>query len=337
MNRIHWPSLPWREQRSPAGRFHSFCRDLSLALGGIRNVGTQGGGHPFDIQERRVPPGAAICPLHLHLAQWELFLVRAGNGRVRGGVEAYDVAPGDVWIHPPGEAHQLSNRGGEDLHVLILTDNPPLDVFHYPDSGKWGVRPPGGFFRATAADYFDGEEDGPSAPAAELPLPAAPATPFTARRVHAPSLPWDVWRSPKGRFAGASREVSIALGARRNTPTGLGGHPFDLEWGLLHPGECPCPFHSHSAQWELFIFLSGTAAVRTANGWSEVQPGDCVLHAPGQPHQFANRGNDDVEYLLIADNPLSEHWHYPDSGKWGLRAPRMFFRAQTADYWDGEE
>lgn len=62
-----------------------------------------------------------------------------------------------------------------------------------------------------------------------------------------------------------------------------------------------------------------------------------MLHAPGQPHQFANRGNDDVEYLLIADNPLSEHWHYPDSGKWGLRAPRMFFRAQTADYWDGEE
>ena len=142
---------------------------------------------------------------------------------------------------------------------------------------------------------------------------------------------------------GAGQQVAvvssgaIALGARRNTPTGLGGHPFDLEWGLLHPGECPCPFHSHSAQWELFIFLSGTAAVRTANGWSEVQPGDCVLHAPGQPHQFANRGNDDVEYLLIADNPLSEHWHYPDSGKWGLRAPRMFFRAQTADYWDGEE
>jgi uncharacterized cupin superfamily protein len=262
--------------------------------------------------------------------------VRSGRGRVRVGGEFHDVAAGDAWIHPPGEAHQLTNPGGDDLHVLIVADNPALDAFHYPDSGKWGIRPPGGFFRITPVDYFDGEEGEP-APAPAAAAVAAPASPFPERKIHVDSIPWDEWRSPQGRFGGASREVSIALGARRNTPTGLGGHPFDVEWGRLRPGQRPCPFHAHSAQWELFVFLSGTAGVRTAEGWTEVRAGDCVLHAPGHPHQLENRGTDDVEYLLVADNPLSEHWHYPDSGKWGFRTPRKFFRMQDADYWDGEE
>jgi hypothetical protein len=33
-----------------------------------------------------------------------------------------------------------------------------VDVFHYPDSGKYGVRPLGKYFRLTEVDYFDGEE-----------------------------------------------------------------------------------------------------------------------------------------------------------------------------------
>ena len=44
-----------------------------------------------------------------------------------------------------------------------------------------------------------------------------------------------------------------------------------------------------------------------------------------------------VTFLLIADNPPVDYWHYPDSNKWGLRAPRQFFRVDPLDYWDGEE
>jgi len=76
MKLVHFPSLPEDELHSPARHFHSFCRNVSLALGGIRNAGTWGGGHPFDFQIRRIPPGAAVCPFHSHLAQWELFVVR---------------------------------------------------------------------------------------------------------------------------------------------------------------------------------------------------------------------------------------------------------------------
>ncbi len=136
MHHAHLPSLPWQEQRSPAGKFHSFCRNVSLALGGVRSAGPTHGGHPFDLQVRRLPPGAAVCPFHSHLAQWEFFLIRSGNGTVRAGGETHAIGPGDFFIHPPGEPHQLINSGPTDLEVIIVADNPPLDAFHYPDSDK---------------------------------------------------------------------------------------------------------------------------------------------------------------------------------------------------------
>lgn len=341
MHRAHLPDLPWHEQRSPRGTFRSFARNVSLALGGQPNGGVWCGGHPFDVQLRRVPPGAAICPFHAHLAQWELFLVRAGTGSVRAGAETHPVRAGDVFVHPPGEAHQLRNTGTADLEVLIVADNPPLDAFHYPDSDKWGMRPPGKFFRITEAGYFDGEEpplDGaPPYRASATPIPP-PLAPFSARLRNVADLAWDEWQSPKGKFRGASKELSLALGAVRNAPTGLGGHPFDLEWSKLAPGACGCPFHSHAAQWELFLILAGTATVRAEAATHTVRAGDVVLHPPGEAHQITNASaTDDLEFLLIADNPPVDYWHYPDSHKWGLRAPRKFFRLHEADYWDGEE
>ena len=120
--------------------------------------------------------------------------------------------------------------------------------------------------------------------------------------------------------------------------TGLGGHPFDLELDRLAPGECPCPFHSHAAQWELYFILSGTATVRANAETQTLRAGDVVLHPPGEAHQITNASaTDDLLFYLVADNPPADYWHYPDSGKWGLREPRKFFRIAELDYWDGEE
>ena len=341
MHHVHLDAVPWEEQRSPRGTFRSACRNLSVALGGVRNGGLWAGGHPFDVQLRRLPPGAAVCPFHLHLAQWECFFVLAGTGTVRAGAESHAVAPGDVFVHPPGEAHQLTNTGATDLDVLIVADHPPLDAFYYPDSDKWGLRPPGKYFRLTEVGYFDGEEEPlPDAPPYQPSgTPPAPAlTPFTQRKRNVADLPWDTWSSPAGKFGGSSKELSIALGAARNTPVGLGGHPFDLELNRLAPAQRVCPYHSHSAQWELFWIQQGTASVRAGTAVHTFGPGDIVLHPPGEAHEIRNASaTDPLEFLLIADNPASEYWHYPDSGKWGFRSPRKFFRPADVDYWDGEE
>jgi uncharacterized cupin superfamily protein len=340
MTRLHVPSLPWEEQCSPTGRFHSFSRNVSVALGAPRNAGTWGGGHPFDLQVRRIPPGAAVCPYHLHVAQWELFVVLAGTATIRAGAETHTARTGEVFVHPPGEAHQLINRGDAELEVLIIADNPPLDAFHYPDSDKWGVRPPGKIFRLTETGYFDGEDPAPpgTPPHRIAAFPAAPAlAPFARRKIHPDDLPWETWESPKKKFRGASKELSIALGAQRNTPPGLGGHPFDLELSRLEAGVSGCPFHSHAAQWELFWITAGRGVVRTAEGTHAVAAGDVIVHPPGTAHQITAAADSPLEFLLVADNPPVDYWHYPDSGKWGLRAPRKFFHLAEADYWDGEE
>lgn len=151
--------IPWNHRRSPKGRYDNRRRNLSLALGGIRNAGgVQAGGHPFDLQIRRAAPGTALCPYHSHITQWELFVFLDGRGTVRTPEGNHAVRPGDVVLHPPGSPHQTIAATDSELECLIIADNPPADVYYYPDSDKWGLPTTGKYFRMTEVDYFDGEE-----------------------------------------------------------------------------------------------------------------------------------------------------------------------------------
>jgi uncharacterized cupin superfamily protein len=335
VKRAHIPSLAWNELHSPSRKFHSFTKNISVALG-ARFRDQPGDAHPFDLQLRRVPPGAAICPYHSHATQWEMFFVASGSGTVRANGTRHPISRGDVFIHAPGTAHQTINTSRQDLEVYIIADNPPADIWFYPDSNKWGIAPLRKFFRLVELDYFDGEGEEMLPAAAESPF-SAPLSTAPFKKINVDDVPWDEWWSPKKKFHGASKELSIALGAQRNTPTDSGGHPFDLELQKLAPGECGCPFHSHAAQWELFLITRGRATVRAGHERHELVAGDVVLHPPREPHQILNPGPDELEFLLIADNPPVDYCHYPDSQKWGLREPRLFFRPNEVEYYDGEE
>src|SRR5437016_7302324 len=70
-------------QHSPKGAFAVFTKHISLALGGLKDVGVFRGGHPFDLELVRVPPSRAAWPLHSHSAQWELYVIISGSGEVR--------------------------------------------------------------------------------------------------------------------------------------------------------------------------------------------------------------------------------------------------------------
>jgi uncharacterized cupin superfamily protein len=66
---------------------------------------------------------------------------------------------GDAFIFKPGEPHQLTNTGDEDLLVYVVADNPIGEAHYYPDSTKWGVPiPDRRHVRSENLDYFDGEE-----------------------------------------------------------------------------------------------------------------------------------------------------------------------------------
>jgi uncharacterized cupin superfamily protein len=158
------------------------------------------------------------------------------------------------------------------------------------------------------------------------------------RKININQIAEDSWASPKGKFAAFGKSVSIALG-RKDTSTDLPDrHPFDLEILRVAPGQTPYVYHSHSAQWELYHVISGNGVARHADGTTPIESGDAFIFKPGEPHQLTNNGDVDLVLLVIADNPIGESGHYPDSNKWIVRSPeRTIIRSEQLDYFDGEE
>ena len=146
------------------------------------------------------------------------------------------------------------------------------------------------------------------------------------------------WSSPKGKFAGAGKEVSEALGRKPLSTDLKERHPFDVEILRIPPGKSPYPYHSHSAQWEFYHVISGKGFARHKDGMTPIEPGDAFIFEPGQPHQLTNDGLEDLVLYVVADNPIGESCHYPDSKKWIVRSPeRRLIRSEALDYYDGEE
>ena len=160
----------------------------------------------------------------------------------------------------------------------------------------------------------------------------------TMRKVNVREIKEDTWRSPKGKFRGAGKEVSIALGRQPRSTDLLERHPFDVEILRVPPGATPYPYHSHSAQWEFYYVLSGTGTARDDAGTTPIEAGDAFVFRPGEAHALTNTGSDDLLVVVVADNPVGEAWYYPDSNKWGVPIPeRRNIRSETLDYFDGEE
>jgi len=129
---------------------------------------------------------------------------------------------------------------------------------------------------------------------------------------------------------------------RPRTQTAIHGPPrtpsFDVEITRIPPGATPYPYHSHSAQWEFYHVISGKGIVRDQQGTTPIETGDAFIFEPGQPHQITNNGTEDLVIYTIADNPIGETAHYPDSKKWLVRSPeRKIVRGEGLDYYEGEE
>lgn len=146
------------------------------------------------------------------------------------------------------------------------------------------------------------------------------------------------WKSPEGKFGGAGKQVSEALGRDPISMNLLARHPFDVEILRLEPGQKPYPFHCHSAQWEFYHVIAGTGSVRHDAGTSPIRQGDAFIFKPGEAHQIINTGDKDLVVYVIADNPVGDSCHYPDSNKYLVRSPETkIIRSDNLDYYDGEE
>ncbi len=147
-------------------------------------------------------------------------------------------------------------------------------------------------------------------------------------------------KSPKGKYHKFVKDVSIALGREPESLDLSKRHPFDLAVVRIPKGKSYCPYHSHGAESELYLVISGRGTIRDKTGTTDVVAGDAFLFGPGEAHQLTNNGDEDFAYYVIADNPQSDSCYYPDSGKWAvaMEGPEYeIVKGQVADYYEGEE
>lgn len=132
-------------------------------------LGRQAGAERLGASLYEIEPGEATFPYHAHSANEEMLLVLRGRPSLRTPEGWRELEEGEVVAFPIGErgAHQVMNRSGAPVRVLVLSEMIAPEVSIYPDSGKLGAatRAPGGtgkggmwFFRCEdAVDYLEGE------------------------------------------------------------------------------------------------------------------------------------------------------------------------------------
>ena len=147
-------------------------------------------------------------------------------------------------------------------------------------------------------------------------------------------------QSPSGKFGRASKDISIALGRDPESLDLTKRHPFDLALERVPKGKTVCPYHSHSAESELYLVVSGQGSIRDKDGSTIVTAGDAFFFGPGEAHQLANAGEEEFVYYVIADNPRGDSCYYPDSGKFAVMkegSDEVIVKGTETVYFDGEE
>jgi uncharacterized cupin superfamily protein len=159
------------------------------------------------------------------------------------------------------------------------------------------------------------------------------------RKVKIGDIPEKERRSPSGKFHTYFREISVALGRDPASTDRLKQHPFDLGVYRVPPGASRCPYHVHSSESELYLIVSGRAAVRDQHGITEASPGEAFFFGPGEPHEIRNPGSEDLVYYVIADNAVGECCYYPDSDKWWVTDGTnvKILKGDVVDYFVGED
>ena len=140
--------------------------------------------------------------------------------------------------------------------------------------------------------------------------------------------------------AGNRKIYRLLWGAIPNRLIWKKRHPFDLALIRIARGKTLCPYHSHSAESELYLVVSGTGSVRDKDGSTIVTAGDAFFFGPGEAHQLGNAGEEDFVYYVIADNPRGDSCYYPDSGKFAVMKEannEVIVKGKETDYFDGEE
>lgn len=158
------------------------------------------------------------------------------------------------------------------------------------------------------------------------------------QKIHLSAVPVEHRQSPKGRFELERQHVSLALGGLKDKGPWAGGHPFDIELTKLAPGKVNFPMHSHAAQTEFYIILSGTGLLRGEDNLRErLVAGDHLICLPVDAHQIENDGSEPLVFYVISDHHPADVGTYTRTGKRWLSPERRIVVAEDTDYYADEE
>ncbi|HET9377458.1 MAG TPA: cupin domain-containing protein [Chthoniobacterales bacterium] len=123
------------------------------------------------------------------------------------------------------------------------------------------------------------------------------------RKINIKDIAEESWISLKGKFGGASKEVSVALGRKPLSMDLNERHRFDVEICRIPPGKSA--WHViRIALNGFYQVMSGKGTVRPSDGTTPIEAGDAFIFGPDQPHQLTNDGTQDIIVYIVADNPI---------------------------------
>lgn len=122
----------------------------------------------------------------------------------------------------------------------------------------------------------------------------------------------------------------------------LGAKGLGYSYDVVPPGKRSCPFHSHSAEEEMFFIVRGSGTLRYGSETRRIRAGDVICCPTGGPetaHQIVNDSDEELAYLSISTQAPAEVCLYPDSGKvgaFGEGVRHLTRQGDEVDYWLGE-
>jgi uncharacterized cupin superfamily protein len=122
----------------------------------------------------------------------------------------------------------------------------------------------------------------------------------------------------------------------------LGAKDLGYSYDVVPPGKRSCPFHSHSAEEEMFFIVRGEGTLRYGDETRKIRAGDVICCPTGGPetaHQIVNDSDAELAYLSVSTMMAAEVCQYPDSkkvGAYGEGVRHMTPAGADVDYWAGE-
>ncbi|MEX2211215.1 MAG: cupin domain-containing protein [Gaiellaceae bacterium] len=281
----HWDEV--ERERLDSGEIQAWARDLGTAAGTV-DVG---------VTRFELDPGHRSSPVHIELAEEEIFYVLAGSGLLWQNEETHEIGAGDCVVALASEHMHAFVAGDDGLDLLAYGERKDAAMTYLPRAGVLRA----GLTIDVSTGPPPWERD-----AAAGPLELPPPSPRPANVVNLDGV--------EGEYDGTWKRLARAAGSKR---TGL-------NWGRLAAGESEDNAHCHSAEEELFVVLEGEGTIFLGEDAHPVRAGSVIARPAGTGVAHTWRAGDtDLVVLFYGTRDPNDIIFYPATKELYFKGVRL--------------